>query len=53
MKILKCLACGTYTLKEACPKCAGRTGAVLPARYSPQDPYGKYRRMFKDQIQNG
>ena len=41
-----CPACEIYTLKEECPKCGGRTATKAPPRYSPQDRYGKYRRML-------
>jgi len=50
MRIRKCLKCGTYTLKESCSRCSENTVTVGPARYSPQDPYGKYRRQMKEQI---
>jgi len=53
MRIRKCRTDGTYTMKEACPKCQGPTVQVGPARYSPQDTYGKYRRMMKEQMRDG
>jgi H/ACA ribonucleoprotein complex subunit 3 len=53
MKLKKCQDCGTYTLKDACGKCNATTRTVAPARYSPQDPYGHYRRMMKERIANG
>ena len=43
-KILKCSACGRYTLKAICSVCGGPTVNTKPARFSPEDPYGKYRR---------
>jgi len=43
-KILRCTACGRYTLKEICPHCGGRTAMTKPPRFSPDDPYGRYRR---------
>jgi H/ACA ribonucleoprotein complex subunit 3 len=43
-KILKCMACGRYTLKAVCPLCGAPTVTTRPARFSPDDPYGKYRR---------
>jgi H/ACA ribonucleoprotein complex subunit 3 len=43
----KCTNCDLYTLKDLCPKCAGSTIMPIPARYSPQDNYGKYRRQLK------
>ncbi len=42
-KMKKCGRCGTYTLKDTCP-CGGTPVNPVPARYSPLDPYGKYRR---------
>ncbi len=43
-KILKCTACSRYTLKEICPLCGAPAIITKPARFSPEDPYGKYRR---------
>jgi len=45
--IKKCPKCGTYTLKETCPKCGEPTKTPHPPKFSPQDKYGKYRRMAK------
>jgi H/ACA ribonucleoprotein complex subunit 3 len=42
-RMKKCEQCGTYTLKDACP-CGGMPINPVPARFSPLDPYGKYRR---------
>jgi H/ACA ribonucleoprotein complex subunit 3 len=46
-RIFKCPKCSTFTLKESCPKCNSKTENPKPARYSPQDKYGKYRRLAK------
>jgi H/ACA ribonucleoprotein complex subunit 3 len=46
-RIRKCASCGTYTLKERCPKCDLPTVMPVPARYSPEDRFGKYRRATK------
>ncbi len=43
-KILRCESCARYTLKEICPLCGGHAVASKPARFSPDDPYGRYRR---------
>lgn len=43
--ILKCSVCGKYTLKEVC--CEKKTINPKPMKYSPQDPYGAYRREAK------
>ena len=47
--MLKCTACGHYTLKAQCPTCGGKAVEPGPAKYSPEDHYGKYRRMAKKQ----
>ena len=49
MKLKKCKSCGMYTLKETCPSCGGQTISPHPPKFSPLDPYGKYRRMLKKQ----
>jgi H/ACA ribonucleoprotein complex subunit 3 len=41
--MLKCVACGRYTLSDKCPRCGGQTVTVHPARYSPDDRYARYR----------
>jgi len=43
-KILRCESCSQYTLKEICPLCGGHAVISKPARFSPDDPYGRYRR---------
>ena len=43
-KILKCLECGVYTLRQKCPKCKGETADSKPPKFSPEDKYGNYRR---------
>jgi H/ACA ribonucleoprotein complex subunit 3 len=45
--ILKCPECGTYTIREKCPKCGSAPMQQIPAKYSPEDAYGKYRREAK------
>jgi H/ACA ribonucleoprotein complex subunit 3 len=45
--LLKCNSCGRYTLKQACPHCGGKAVEPGPAKYSPEDHYGKYRRQLK------
>ncbi|MFQ6050660.1 MAG: RNA-protein complex protein Nop10 [Candidatus Hydrothermarchaeota archaeon] len=48
MKLLKkCKRCNTYTLMEKCPVCNQETSNPHPPRFSPEDPYGKYRRRLK------
>ena len=50
MKIRRCVACNVYTLKQVCGRCGSATVVAKPARFSPEDPYGKYRRMMKKGI---
>lgn len=47
MGLRKCTACGTYTLRDLCPSCGSRAVPPGPAKYSPEDHYGKYRRRLK------
>ncbi|MFB6216348.1 MAG: RNA-protein complex protein Nop10 [Candidatus Aenigmatarchaeota archaeon] len=47
MKMKKCKSCGTYTLRDKCPNCGSETGAPHPPKFSPEDPYGEYRRQLK------
>lgn len=44
-KIMKCAVCGEYTMKEI--HCGKKAKNPKPAKYSPEDKYGKYRRMAK------
>ena len=43
--IRKCPKCGRYSLEMKCSDCGMDTVTSHPARYSPDDRYGKYRRM--------
>ncbi|MEM4247065.1 MAG: nucleolar RNA-binding Nop10p family protein [Candidatus Woesearchaeota archaeon] len=43
-----CPACKKYTLNDICG-CTLKTTPVAPARYSPEDKYGKYRRKAKEE----
>ena len=52
MKMNKCLNCGIYTLKDACPKCGGKLNVIYPPKFSIQDKYGKYRRILKKEAIN-
>jgi len=52
-KMLVCGSCRTYTFEPECPSCGARTVKPAPCRYSPQDKYGKYRRMMKAARDNG
>ncbi len=43
-RIRRCGTDGTYTLSLTCPVCGGPTRTAHPARFSPEDRYGEYRR---------
>jgi H/ACA ribonucleoprotein complex subunit 3 len=43
----RCPLCKEYTLKDTCTRCEVRTDVPIPPRYSPDDRYGKYRRMMR------
>ncbi len=47
--ILKCTACGSYTLRETCA-CGSKAAVPKPAKFSPEDHYGSYRRQAKQEI---
>lgn len=47
----KCPSCKEYTLRAQCPKCGGATFMPMPAKYSPDDKYGEYRRRLKKEMQ--
>jgi H/ACA ribonucleoprotein complex subunit 3 len=36
-----------YTLAERCPDCGAEAVNSAPAPFSPEDPYGEYRRALK------
>jgi H/ACA ribonucleoprotein complex subunit 3 len=36
-----------YTLSNACPDCGAEAINSAPAPFSPEDPYGEYRRALK------
>ncbi|MGA9098740.1 MAG: RNA-protein complex protein Nop10 [Methanotrichaceae archaeon] len=48
-KIMRCPACCRYTLKVVCSACGSPTITTKPARFSPEDPYGKYRRALSQE----
>ncbi|MFC1753533.1 RNA-protein complex protein Nop10 [Thermoproteota archaeon] len=48
--ILKCKECSAYTLHDKCSKCGGESVSPIPAKYSPEDPYGEYRRKAKREL---
>ena len=42
-----CTACKEYTLQETCPRCGAKAKPNRPAKFSPEDQYGEYRRKLK------
>ncbi len=46
LSILYCSNCKKYTLKETCV-CGSKTITTRPAKFSPEDKYGAYRRAYK------
>lgn len=44
-RIKRCSHCHAYTLKDSCPGCGSPVVNTIPPRYSPEDRYGRYRRM--------
>jgi len=47
-RIRRCRNDRTYTLSATCPVCGDTTITAHPARFSPEDRYGRYRRMARD-----
>ena len=39
-----------YSLAERCPDCGAATENTAPAPFSPEDPYGEYRRALKRRV---
>ncbi|NCN64481.1 MAG: RNA-protein complex protein Nop10 [Candidatus Altiarchaeum hamiconexum] len=52
MKIFKCPSCGRYTMRYVCNMCNVQTAEAKPPKFSPEDKYGKYRRMAKFNTQD-
>ncbi len=50
VRMRKCPKCGEYTLRDTCPKCGEKTCTPLPPRFSPEDPYGVYRRKLRKEL---
>ena len=48
-EILKCIKCGNYTIKKICDKCSSKTTSPKPAKFSIEDKYGSYRRVYKEE----
>ncbi|MEK6904458.1 MAG: nucleolar RNA-binding Nop10p family protein, partial [Nanoarchaeota archaeon] len=43
-EILRCEKCLEYTLNEKCNKCGSKAVSPRPAKYSPLDKWGEWRR---------
>ena len=48
--IYQCKSCGIFTLEKSCAGCQSQTSNPLPPKFSPEDKYGKYRRMLKEKF---
>ncbi|WP_332448908.1 RNA-protein complex protein Nop10 [Methanoculleus sp.] len=46
-RIRRCPHDRNYTLSSVCPVCGRPTRPAHPARFSPQDRYGNYRRAVR------
>ncbi|MBS3149917.1 nucleolar RNA-binding Nop10p family protein [Candidatus Woesearchaeota archaeon] len=51
-EIFYCSNCKKYTLEKICNNCKKETLSPKPAKFSPLDKYGKYRRIYKKQMAN-
>jgi len=51
--LMRCDSCRSYTLRAACPKCGSPTVMAMPAKFSPEDRYGEYRRKLKRELKEG
>jgi H/ACA ribonucleoprotein complex subunit 3 len=49
--MMRCGACNRYTMEQECPVCKGPVERRAPARYSPQDRFGKYRRRLTEEAE--
>ncbi|MDD5502358.1 MAG: RNA-protein complex protein Nop10 [Candidatus Thermoplasmatota archaeon] len=49
----RCHKCSLYTFEEKCPKCGAEAKVPIPPKFSPEDKYGKYRRMLKQELSEG
>ncbi|MCL2147854.1 MAG: RNA-protein complex protein Nop10 [Methanomassiliicoccaceae archaeon] len=53
--IRKCASCGRYTMGGDCPSCGSPAYGPAPAKFSPEDRYGAYRRkaIIEEHGENG
>ena len=47
-ELLKCVVCNEYTMNDT--HCDNKTLPVKPAKWSPEDKYGEYRRRAKKEL---
>lgn len=45
-RMLRCTSCSRYSLRSMC-SCGGTAVSPRPAKFSPEDAYGEYRRKAK------
>ncbi|MDP6156696.1 MAG: nucleolar RNA-binding Nop10p family protein [Candidatus Thermoplasmatota archaeon] len=48
--LFKCSLCNKYTMKTKCSSCDSTTAPCFPPRFSPEDRWGKYRRLLLNNI---
>jgi len=46
-----CKKCDLFSMLSNCPKCNTEIHQTIPAKYSPEDKYAKYRRMAKENLE--
>ncbi|MBI4017728.1 MAG: RNA-protein complex protein Nop10 [Candidatus Aenigmarchaeota archaeon] len=46
----RCASCQRYTFDATCHSCGSATRDPKPPKFSPEDRYGRYRRMAKAKI---
>ncbi len=49
-EILRCVKCYDYTFKKICSVCNSECITTKPAKFSLDDKFGKYRRVYKEKI---
>ena len=49
-EILKCKKCDEYTISLTCPKCNEKVISTKPAKFSPEDKFGYWRRVAKKEV---
>jgi len=48
--ILRCQACGAYTMQSRCPSCGQKALSPKPPKYSTDDKYADLRRQAKREL---